>query len=120
MTTSVSREVLQRPRVLPRTDVLETDAELILIAEVPGVEPGSVELSRNDDVLNLRATPAEGSPEGWQPTDSEFELPIYERSFRLPVDIEPDGITAAVQNGLLRITLKKRTPRSTRIEVRSA
>jgi len=109
----------ERSRVRPRTDVFETPEALVLIADVPGADQDSIELSLSDDVLTLRARPVLAAPAGWQPAGAEFDLPEYERSFKLAAEIERDSISASIQNGRLRVVLKKRQPRSNRVEVRA-
>ena len=111
--------VAERTRVRPYTDVYETQDTLILVADVPGADESSIQLELVDDVLELRAAPRTDSPDGWQPLGPELEVPAYERSFRLAADIERDSIGASLQNGRLRVVLKKRVPRSQRIDVRA-
>ena len=101
----------------PRTDVFETADSLVVVADVPGADRDSVEVTLEEDVLTLRARPSVRAPEGWQPVGAEFELPEYERSFRVAVEIERDALEASLENGRLRVVLKKRPPRSSRIEV---
>jgi HSP20 family molecular chaperone IbpA len=110
---------VERARVRPRTDVFETPDALILVADVPGAEQDSIELALTEDVLTLRARSVVSTPAGWNPAGSEFELPDYERSFRLAADIDPDALSATLQNGRLRVVLKKRRARSNRIQVRA-
>jgi len=102
----------------PRTDVFETDEALVLVADLPGVDESSLELSLAEDVLTLRAQPAPAAPQGWNPSWEEFQLPAsYERSFRLAAEIDREEIGATIQQGRLRVTLKKRQPRSNKIPV---
>jgi len=107
----------ERARVRPRTDVFETPEALIVVADVPGADHDSVEVSLQEDVLTLRARPVVRAPEGWQPAGAEFELPEYERSFRVTADIDREGLEAGILNGRLRVVLRKRLPRSNRIEI---
>jgi len=104
-------------RIHPPTDVLETDEELILVADVPGASSASVELLLEDDVLLLRARTERAAPEGWQPLGAEFELPDYERAFRLTTEVERERIQAVVQNGRLRVVLPKKLPARDKIPV---
>ncbi|NOT31513.1 MAG: Hsp20/alpha crystallin family protein [Planctomycetes bacterium] len=110
---------VERTRIRPRTDIYETPEALVLVADIPGADPQSIELALNEDVLTLRARPRVDPPEGWQPSGVGFEFPDYERSFRLSADIERDSIGATLLNGRLRVELKKRQPRLHRIEVRA-
>jgi HSP20 family molecular chaperone IbpA len=102
--------------VRPSTDVFETQDALVVIADVPGADEGSVELRLTDDILELRARPTLTVPEGWQPAGAEFELPDYERRFRITAELAKEPITATLNKGRLKVVLKKRQP--TRIEVR--
>jgi HSP20 family molecular chaperone IbpA len=108
-----------RVRVRPRTDVFETAEALVVVADVPGADRDSVDVLLQEDVLTLRARPDRRAPEGWKPAGAEFELPDYERSFRVTADIDREALEATLQNGRLRVVLKKRAPRPNRIEVRS-
>ena len=118
MTNATQDENVERPRVRPRTDVFETAEALVLVADVPGADPESVEVTLTEDVLTLRATPTLPALVGWQPAGAEFELPVFERSFRVAAEIDREALQATIQNGRLRIVLTKRRPRSGRIEVR--
>jgi HSP20 family molecular chaperone IbpA len=109
----------ERIKVRPRTDVFETDEALILVADVPGADQDSIELLLQDDTLVLRARSVVTAPEDWQPAGAEFELCDYERRFQLAADIDRDALAATLQNGRLRVELKKRQPQTNRIEVRS-
>lgn len=121
MTTTLEKTTpRERPRVLPRTDVLENEDAVVLIADMPGVGEDSIEVTLTEDVLTLRGRPAEPSSDGWTLESAEFELPDYERTFRLATEIETEKIAAVIQNGCLRVTLPKRRPRKNRIEVRPA
>lgn len=109
----------ERLRVRPCTDVFETDAALVVVADVPGAERDSVEVTLVEDVLTLRARPILRPSEGWQPAGAEFELPEYERSFHVNADIDREALEATIRNGRLRIVLRKRQPRTSRIDVQA-
>jgi HSP20 family molecular chaperone IbpA len=111
--------VVERPRVRPLTDIYETADSLVLVADVPGADQDSIELSLSEGVLGLRARPRLDAPAGWQPAEAGLELPEYERSFALNAEVESDSIGATLKNGRLRVVLKKVRPQSHRIEVRA-
>jgi HSP20 family protein len=121
MSTQAAQQATDTARIKarPRTDVFETNEALILVADVPGADQDSVELALTGDELTLRARCVVTPPEGWQPAGSEFELPDYERSFLLAADIDREALSATLQNGRLRVVLKKRQPRTSKIEVRA-
>lgn len=110
-----------RPRVSPLTDVFETPDAIVLVADLPGADQDSIELSLAQDLLLLRARqavrPAPTEPAG-EPKDGRgLELHDYERSFRIGADLDRESLSATLQNGRLRVVLKKRQP--SRIAVRS-
>ncbi len=126
MTTQETPRREERPRVMPSTDVFETDEAVTLAADMPGADESSIELTLTEDVLTLRGRPVElapGDPSGaedaWKLEWAEYLLPDYERTFRLATDIDRDRIAATIQEGTLRVTLPKRKPATNRIEVRS-
>ena len=110
----------ERARVRPRTDVFETPEALVVVADVPGADRSSVDVTLAEDVLHLRARPIVRPPEGWQPVGAELHLPEYERSFRVTADIDRGAMEATIRNGRLRVVLRKRQPRSNRIEIQAS
>lgn len=110
-----------RPRVRPLTDVFETPEAIVLVADVPGADQDSIELSLAEDVLTLRARqavrPAPAEPAGERKEGPALSLHDYERSFRIGADLDRESLSATLQNGRLRVVLKKRQP--SRIAVRT-
>ena len=80
--------------IRPRTDVFETEQEIELVLEMPGVDQGSLEVTWAADVLTVRGTPAREPLAGWRTDWSEFELRPYERALRITTPIERDSIQA--------------------------
>jgi len=107
-----------RPVARPRTDVFETAEELVLVADVPGADASSLELTLEEDVLLLRAGVKDAVPEGFAPVGAGLELPDYERRFRIHAELEREAASASLANGVLRVVLRKRLPRASRIEIR--
>jgi HSP20 family molecular chaperone IbpA len=109
-----------RLRVRPATDVFETEDSLVVLVDVPGVDLESLDLTLEESVLRLRARSTLGAPEGWEPLGSEFELPDYERSFRLAAEVDQDSVEARLENGRLRVELRKLAPPTRRITVQAS
>lgn len=86
------------PASAPRfpVDLYEDKDNLYVRAELPGVTRDQVNLELVEGFLNLSATRKEG--------DSEFNL---NRSISLPESVQTDRITAALENGMLTVTLPK-------------
>ncbi len=83
----------------PRINAWESDQTLVLEAELPGVEPGQVEVSIEGDVLTLQGKPDEA--------DKTDKCPQFARQLRLPFAVEVDAVKASFANGILTLTLPK-------------
>ena len=113
-----------QPTVLaPHMDVSETDKEVRIQAELPGVSENDVELSLNDDVLTIRAEKKQERKEEREGVHiSERSFGTFQRSLRLPFQVNPDQVQARFENGVLRVTLPKTAPqeRSRRIQIQGS
>jgi HSP20 family protein len=107
----------------PRVELTETETELRVIAELPGVKEQEIEVSLDDGVLTLRAEKkSERKDERENTHFTERSYGIFQRSLQLPFRVDPDEVNAAFDNGVLTITLPKPKGREQRrrIEVRGA
>ena len=89
----------------PHVEVSETDNEVKLVAELPGMEEKDIELNFNDGLLTLKG---EKKAETSGAVYSERWHGQFECSFRLGPDVDPDKIKAEFKNGVLMITVGKR------------
>jgi HSP20 family protein len=107
----------------PSMDVTETDKEVRIQAELPGVTDKDVDVSLNDDVLTVRAEKRQERKEEREGVHfSERAYGTFQRSLRLPFQVNPDQIQARFENGVLNITLPKapQHERVRRIQVQGA
>jgi HSP20 family molecular chaperone IbpA len=91
----------------PEVDIFETDKEITLLADMPGVPADNVTIDLKEDVLTLSG---EVKPwEGPEETDVliEFETGKYYRQFTLSDAIDQEKIDAKLEDGVLRLTLPK-------------
>ncbi len=93
---------------LPSLDVAETKNELVVKAEVPGMDPKDIDISLSDGVLTIRGEKRQEKEE------KEADYHVVERSYgsfmrsvQLPTEVQSDKISASYKNGILRITLPK-------------
>jgi len=111
------------PIVAPRIDISETDREIRVRAELPGVDPDNVEVVVTDDLLTIRGEKRIERDEGQENFHVvERAVGTFARAIRLPFPVDPDQVRADFQNGVLMITLPKPTEaqhRSRRINVQS-
>lgn len=95
---------------LPAVDLWETDHELHLLVDLPGVAADGVELTLLGSTLQLKARRQIPvfAVEGARQHLRERPQAGYERSVTLPIVVDPESVRAVVRDGLLSITLKKR------------
>jgi HSP20 family protein len=95
-------------RQTPSVDISETDEDIVVEAELPGVEPGDVHVDLTGDVLTIKGEKKKRREEkGEGLYRSERYYGSYERSFRLPAKVKEDKIEAAFDKGILKIKLPK-------------
>jgi len=106
----------------PAVDIVESDSDILIKAELPGIEPKDVSISLDNNVLTLkgeRHSEREISRENYH--RMERATGSFSRSFALPASIDADRVTADFKNGLLTITLPKRENSSGRtIQINAA
>ena len=85
-------------------DCWETDKEIVLAGDFPGMKPQDIEIEFHDQVLSIRSARAADSAVG-KMLRREFEPGTRERSFRMNEDINTDGIKASFENGVLTVVL---------------
>jgi HSP20 family molecular chaperone IbpA len=98
----------------PAVDIFETDKEITLLADMPGVKADDLNIDLRDDTLTL--TGAVAAFEGPQEEDIliEYEVGTYSRQFSLSEVIDQGKIDAQLSDGVLRLSLpkvEKATPR---------
>lgn len=104
----------------PRTDIVETEADVVVLAEMPGVAPDDVDVTLERGVLTLRGRAAADEHPGYRLVYAEYAGGDYERVFTLGREIDQDNIEATFENGLLRLRLPKAaSARPRRIELRT-
>lgn len=106
----------------PRVDVSETDTEMVVSAELPGVDEKDIDVSINDHVLTIsgeRHEEKEDSDRDWYRREQAYGS--FHRSIALPAEIDVDKVSASFKRGVLTVTLPKaESSRRKRIEVRAA
>lgn len=90
----------------PRVDLVETDEDLILYADLPGVKPADVALDRKGNELILQAR-CEQRAYGARPLHSEYGVGDFYRSFTIPADVDCDRIEATLTDGVLTVQVPK-------------
>ena len=96
-----------RPVFLPCTDIYEQEDAIVVVADMPGVGPDSVDVHLEGDELTIRGRVDEASIEGHELTYAEYESGDFERRLRIFGEIDADKIDATIKNGVLHVVLPK-------------
>ena len=102
------------PKWKPRTDVYETDEELIVHMDLAGMRAEDFNVELDESILKIsgeRATRQHGSGKRHYHA-MEVQIGPFERRFRLPVVVDPASIRATYEHGFLEIRLAKQPPRT--------
>jgi len=91
----------------PPTNVYETKEAFVVKAEVPGLAEGDISVSVEDEALVLRGERKSEVPEGHKVHLRERGSVAFTRKFPLPVRVDVNAVTAALNDGVLTITLPK-------------
>ncbi len=95
--------------MMPRMDVTEDNEKITVTAELPGLTEGDVELTLHDDVLVVKGEKRAGeSRDEDNVYVSERRFGSFQRSIRMPENIDADAIDAHVENGVLTVTVPKK------------
>lgn len=92
---------------LPMTDIYETQEALTVILEMPGVEKHNVDVRVEDGVLHVDVKLDLSKYQDLQPLYTEYNVGHYARSFQLSSKIDQNKIGAALEDGVLSLTLPK-------------
>jgi HSP20 family molecular chaperone IbpA len=113
-----------RPRderaLLPRVDVLEDEAGLTLLADLPGVPRDKLDIKVEGDRLQIEGEVAALAPAGLQPLYAEVRLPRYRRAFSLSRELDGSRIEANLKDGVLTLRVPKHAhaqPRRIQVQV---
>jgi HSP20 family protein len=101
---------------MPRLDVIENDNAFEVQAELPGVKKEDVKVSLDGQrvVIEAECRQANEQRQGEQVVYSERATRRYQRSFRLPVEVDDASAAARLEDGILRLTLPKKPGGSAR------
>ena len=107
-------------RWTPAVDVKETESDVVVRAEIPGIDPNDVEISVVGDVLTLSGEKSEEKDEKsnyWHRVERRYGS--FTRTIQLPCAVG-DNTVAKAAHGVLTVTLGKRPEdKSRRIEIQS-
>jgi len=92
----------------PLVDVVELEEEILLVAELPGVDKNDIKISVNNGILSLngeKKVPENAKNDCYHCSERFFGP--FERVFNLPATVSESNIAADFKDGLLKIRLPK-------------
>jgi HSP20 family protein len=107
---------------MPAVDVSEKPKEVIVKAELPGMDPKEIDISMQGNVLTLRGErkqEKEEKEESYHRVERSYGA--FSRSVRLPAEVQPDKVKATYKDGVLTIEMPKTKEEAVKkIEVKTA
>lgn len=105
--TTPTEQTKPGPLFTPTVDIFETEQEITLLADMPGVKAKDLNIDLRDDILTLDGEVE--PPEGKSEVDvfREYQSGKYSRQFSLSQMIDQSKIDADLKDGVLRLKLPK-------------
>lgn len=94
-------------RLFPRVDVSETDTEVKVVADVPGIDPDNIDLDVKENRMILSGTSEREITSNERPYRYERSYGAFRREFMLPSKVEENKVKAVYKDGVLTVTIPK-------------
>ena len=105
--------------VVPPADIYETENEFVIKAEMPGVNKDGINVTLDNNELEITGKINSNLPDEKNLKYSEFRLHNYQRKFNVGETIDRNTLSAKLEDGILTLTLPKREEvKPKKIEVR--
>ena len=102
-------EPLSTTTYVPSVDIFETDNEVVVKAEMPGMNANDIDVRLEDNVLTLKGErhfEKDAKEENYHRIEREYGT--FTRSFALPRTVNGDKVSAEYRDGILKIVLPKK------------
>jgi HSP20 family protein len=104
----------------PSVDIFENDTDVVIKAELPGMDPKNIDVRLENNVLMLKGErhfERETKEENYHRVEREYGS--FSRSFLLPTAVKEDKVVAEYKDGVLKIVLPKKEeakPKAIKVE----
>jgi HSP20 family protein len=106
---------------VPKVDIYETSDSIVIMADMPGTDADSLDVTMEKDILAIRGTAALPAGTGRRIVHAEHGAGEYRRNFRISDEVDREKIDATIRNGVLSLTLHKVEPfKARKISVKAA
>jgi HSP20 family protein len=105
----------------PKINICERESHYLVEAEIPGVAPGKIKVTVENNTLTIEGERPPGAPKTkMKYLHMEISSGPFRREIKLPASVDPDTIAAESENGMLKISIGKIQPGVVRkIEIQS-
>lgn len=101
-------EMRPGPVFIPAVDIMENQNEIVVLADMPGVDGRNVDIDLRENVLSIRGAVSPVEDEKEVLVYREYNWGDYFREFTLTEVIDQEKISAKMDDGVLRLTLPKK------------
>ncbi len=105
---------------VPRIDIYETDEAIHLLADIPGADENSIDITLEKNVLSIEADVNAEKPQDYSLTYAEYGIGGFKRKFNISNEISQEKIVAEVKDGVLKLVLPKSEKVTQKISVKAA
>ena len=98
----------------PAINIYNQGDQMVLLAEIPGVNPDDLELTVLEDTVTLKGDRSSDSNDEDRIYRRERVAGEFSRTLTLPDSVDPDKVSAEYKNGVLRVSLEKAEPAKAR------
>jgi HSP20 family molecular chaperone IbpA len=104
---STAADPASGPIFLPPADIVEKGDSVVMLLDLPGADPASLDVTLEKRILTIAAHIPAADPEGYTPQHMEFGSGTYERRFVFSEQMDGERIDAVLKDGVLRLTVPK-------------
>jgi HSP20 family molecular chaperone IbpA len=105
-----SERTRECPCFVPRADIYETGDQIVVVADMPGVEASTIDITLEKNILTINGYAEMPVYEDYRLVHQEYEVGDYSRRFKVSDGVDQDEIEAVYKDGVLRLYLKKVGP----------
>ena len=102
-----AEQIKPGPVFTPNVDIFETDREIVMLVDIPGVKAEDLTIDLQDDTLTLTGEVKPVDRQNKEDILIEYQIGSYYRQFNLAELIDQNKIDATLSNGVLRLGLPK-------------
>ncbi len=117
---TTEESTIQARTYVPQADIFETENDLTVVLEMPGVAKEQVSVDLADNRLTIEGKIDFSKYMDLEPVYTEYNIGHYRRSFELSNQVDQDKISAEMNDGVLTLLLPKaETIKPRKIEISS-